>query len=166
VFEDLEEVVTTVIATAKSNAFKQGVQLMSVEFVGIESAADLFDVFGQHQLTDTDRATINRRWDAEHQNRVLYEEAIKKRFREMRIEGITDVGKYDTEALRIREIYRKRKRLVLKDLETVVAKEQGRLLTRLGFTFVGPPAPETKSAESMTSLELLKKLRQKRGANK
>ncbi len=125
VVANLEEATTKAIATAKSNAYNEGVGLMSEQFVGIKDAEDILQVLlGAKGLTEEEKEKTNRRFTAEVNNRDLYERAVEERFREMRAKDISDVRQYNSESLRILLQYQKRKQLDLEQLEVAVGVEQ------------------------------------------
>lgn len=150
---DLEDIEAKIIATAKSNAYSEGIGLMSRRFVGIQTEEDLIDLFRGAGLTEDEKKRINRRWTAEVNNRDLYERAVDDRFKEMRKEGISDVGKYKSESLKILLQYQRRGRLSLAELETEIREEQREITGEL----IGPPAP-LKSIDKMTTIEKQKEL--------
>lgn len=153
VFVDLEDIEENIIAASKSNAYSEGVGLMSVEFVGITSDDDFLKMLlGTTGLTDEERDRINRRWEAEKSNRNLYERAVDSRFKEMRKEGISDVDRFTSESLKIYLQYQKRKRLTLEELEAQVEREQQRIIFRT-----------LKPVSEMTTIEKQKELERIRG---
>jgi hypothetical protein len=156
VLADLEDIEAKIIATAKANAYDEGRGLMSRRFVGIQTEEDLIDLFRGAGLTEDEKKRINRRWTVEVNNRNLYERAVDDRFKEMRKEGISDVGKYTSESLKILLQYQRRNRLNLEDLEEKVREEQ-REITGEPPEIVGPPAP-LKSIDEMTTEEKQKEL--------
>ena len=157
VVTDLEDVSTSIIGTAKTNAYSEGRGLMSVQFVGIKSSEELFALFALPGLSEEDKKRINRRWEAEIANRDLYERAVDDRFREMRKEGISDTSKYQGESLRILLEYQTRKRLGLEELEAEVRKEQQAIIapaTRQAAMPVDEMSTEQKQAELQRIREL------------
>lgn len=163
VVPDLEDVEARIIATAKSNAYSDGISLMSRRFVGIQSEEDLIDLFRGAGLTEDEKKRINRRWTAEVNNRNLYEQAVKDRFKEMRKEGISDVDKYTRESLKILLQYQRRTRLDLVSLEERIREEQREIIGE-PQEFVGPPAPlklidEMTTEEKQRQLERIRELR-------
>lgn len=156
VFADLEDIEAKIIATAKSNAYSEGVGLMSRRFVGIQTEEDLIDLFRGAGLTEDEKKRINRRWTAEVNNRDLYERAVDDRFKEMRKEGISDGDKYKSESLKILLQYQRRGRLSLAELEAKIREEQREITGELPG-LIGPPAP-LKSIDEMTTAEKQKEL--------
>ncbi len=158
VLADLEDISTRVIGTARTNAYSEGRGLMSVQFVGIKSQDDLFDLFAATTgLTEDEKKRINRRWQAEVSNRDLYERAVDDRFREMRKDGITDTQKFQAESLRILLQYQRRKRLTLEALETEIGVEQQAIIK--GST-VNKPVQEMTTAEKQAELQRIRELKQ------
>ncbi len=156
VFVDLEDIEARIIATAKSNAYSEGVGLMSRRFVGIQTIEELaIDLFGTG-LTEDEKKRINRRFTAEVNNRDLYERTVDDRFKEMRKEGISDISKYKSESLKILLQYQRRGRLGLVALETIIREEQ-REITGEPPELVGPPTP-LKSIDEMTTEEKQREL--------
>ncbi len=156
VLADLEDIEAKIIATAKVNAYDEGKGLMSRRFVGIQTEEDLIDLFRGAGLTEDEKKRINRRWTAEVNNRNLYERAVDDRFKEMRKDGISDVGKYTSESLKILLQYQRRSRLNLVSLEEEVREEQ-RKITGKSPEVIGPPAP-LKSIDEMTTEEKQREL--------
>ncbi len=156
VFADLEDIEAKIIATAKSNAYSEGISLMSRRFVGIQTEEDLIDIFKGAGLSEDEKKRINRRWTAEVNNRDLYERAVEDRFKEMRKDGISDSSKYTSESLKILLQYQRRGRLSLVGLETKIREEQ-REITGEPPEFIGPPSP-LKSIDEMTTAEKQKEL--------
>ncbi len=156
VLADLEDIEAKIIATAKSNAYSEGRGLMSQRFVGIQSEEELIDIFKGAGLTEDEKKRINRRWTAEVNNRNLYERAVEDRFKEMRKDGISDIGKYTSESLKILLQYQRRSRLNLVSLEEEVREEQ-REITGEPLEVIGPPTP-LKSIDKMTTEEKQKEL--------
>lgn len=156
VFADLEDIEAKIIATAKSNAYSEGIGLMSRRFVGIQTEEDLIDLFRGAGLTEDEKKRINRRWTAEVNNRDLYERAVDDRFKEMRKEGISDGDKYKSESLKILLQYQRRGRLSLADLEAKIREEQQEIIGKLPKP-VSPPSP-LKSIDEMTTEEKQREL--------
>ncbi len=159
VLADLEDIEAKIIATAKSNAYSEGVGLMSRRFVGIQTEEDLIDLFRGAGLTEDEKKRINRRWTAEVNNRDLYERAVDDRFKEMRKEGISDGDKYKSESLKILLQYQRRGRLGLVELEAKIREEQREITGEPPESpeLIGPPAP-LKSIDEMTTAEKQKEL--------
>lgn len=137
VVADLEDIEEKIIATAKSNAYSEGVSLMSRRFVGIQSEEDLIDIFKGAGLTEEQKKRTNRQWRAEVNNRNLYERAVDDRFKEMRKERISDVDKFKSESLKILLQYERRVLLGLEEFEEVVTKEQRGIVREKGVGFLG-----------------------------
>jgi hypothetical protein len=165
VLSDLEDIEAKIIATAKSNAYSEGIGLMSRRFVGIQTEEELeIDLFRIAGLSEEEKKRINRRWTAEVNNRDLYERAIDDRFKEMREEGISDIDKYKSESLKILLQYQRRNRLNLVELEQKVREEQ-RVITGEPREITGPPIPlksidEMTTAEKQRQLERIRELRE------
>lgn len=140
---NLEATEEKIIATAKSNAYKDSKSLMSPEFLGVTEGTILRLTKG---LSDVEKDRINRRWTAEVNNRDLYERAIDDRFRELQKAGISDPTKYSNEALNILLMYQSRKELGLQELEMKVLLEQGKILS------------QPKPIDQMTNEEKLREL--------
>lgn len=159
VLADLEDIGTRVIGTAKTNAYDEGRGLMSVQFVGIKSQDDLFDLFAATTgLTEEEKKRINRRWEAEVSNRDLYERAVDSRFREMRKEGVTDTQKFQAESLRVLLQYQRRKRLGLEQLEAAIREEQQVIVA--GKPVTDKPVKDMTVAEKQAELQRIRELKQ------
>ncbi len=158
VFANLEDIASKVIGTARTNAYNEGRGLMSVQFVGIRSADDLFALFALPGLSEEDKKRINRRWEAEIANRDLYERAVDDRFREMRKDKVTDTKQFQAESLRILQQYQRRKRLNLETLESAVRAEQQKIIA--GKVGKDVPVDEMTTEEKQAELQRIRELKQ------
>jgi hypothetical protein len=156
VIADIEDVEAKIIASAKSNAYNEGVGLMSRQFVGIQTLEDLLTAFAG--VGDEQMKKINKRWTAEVNNRDLYERAIDDRFKEMRKEGISDIAKYKAESLKILLQYQRRKAYGPEQFEVIIKTEQERIITP---PKVLKPVSEMTTAEKQAELERIRELKRR-----
>ena len=162
VFSDLEDIEEKIIASSKSNAYGNGIVLMSERFVGVKDEDALLQMLLSGKgITEEDKKRINRQFAAEVANRDLYERAVDERFKEMRKAGISESSKFKAEALDILLTYQQRKLLELKELELRVATEQRRIIQGISAEpqTVVRDVKDLTEAEKQTELERIRELR-------